>query len=170
MLVDEPQTCKKRRFALPIVKECHPERSEGSQQFAGLREKNELRRFFARCARSECQQGVIAMYWFRELGRRFLMLLRRRQFDADLVEEMRLHRVGRARIDACSGGAGGRGVASGGTRLAGRARPWCKAKHRRHKGVRGALSGDPDQIKKYTEQGFLFFQTGTDLGLMAAGA
>jgi predicted permease len=32
------------------------------------------------------------MNWFRELGRRLLMLLRRRQFDGDLEEEMRLHR------------------------------------------------------------------------------
>ncbi len=32
------------------------------------------------------------MYWIRELGRRLLMLLQRRQFDADLDEEMRLHR------------------------------------------------------------------------------
>ena len=32
------------------------------------------------------------MNWFRELGRRLLMLLCRRQFDADLDEEMRLHR------------------------------------------------------------------------------
>jgi hypothetical protein len=31
------------------------------------------------------------MNWFRELGRRLLMLLRRGQFDADLNEEMRLH-------------------------------------------------------------------------------
>lgn len=32
------------------------------------------------------------MHWFREFGNRLLMLLRRRQFDADLDEEMRLHR------------------------------------------------------------------------------
>jgi predicted permease len=32
------------------------------------------------------------MAWFRELARRLLMLFRRRQFDADLAEEMRLHR------------------------------------------------------------------------------
>ncbi len=32
------------------------------------------------------------MEWFRELGRRLLMLFRRREFDADLDEEMRLHR------------------------------------------------------------------------------
>ena len=31
------------------------------------------------------------MNWFRELGRRLVMLLRRWQFDADLDEEMRLH-------------------------------------------------------------------------------
>jgi putative ABC transport system permease protein len=35
---------------------------------------------------------VIAMAWFRELGRRLWMLLRRGRFDADLDEEMRLHR------------------------------------------------------------------------------
>ncbi len=32
------------------------------------------------------------MDWFREFGRRLLTLLRRGQFDADLEEEMRLHR------------------------------------------------------------------------------
>jgi len=32
------------------------------------------------------------MNWFTELGRRFLMLFRRSQFDRDLEEEMRLHR------------------------------------------------------------------------------
>jgi predicted permease len=32
------------------------------------------------------------MNWIRELGRRLLVLLRQRQFDADLKEEMRLHR------------------------------------------------------------------------------
>ncbi|MHB8656293.1 MAG: ADOP family duplicated permease [Terriglobia bacterium] len=32
------------------------------------------------------------MNWFRELGRRFMMLLRRGQFETDLDEEMRLHR------------------------------------------------------------------------------
>jgi predicted permease len=37
------------------------------------------------------------MSLFRELGRRLLMLLRRRQFDADLEEEMRLHRELRER-------------------------------------------------------------------------
>jgi hypothetical protein len=31
------------------------------------------------------------MNWLRELGRRLNMLLHRRQFDADLEEEMRLH-------------------------------------------------------------------------------
>jgi predicted permease len=35
---------------------------------------------------------MIAMNWFRELGRRLVMLLRRGQFDADLEAEMRLHR------------------------------------------------------------------------------
>src|SRR5260370_31971948 len=32
------------------------------------------------------------MNWLSELGRRLWMLMRRRQFDADLEEEMRLHR------------------------------------------------------------------------------
>ena len=32
------------------------------------------------------------MTWLRELGRRLLMMSRRRRFDADLEEEMRLHR------------------------------------------------------------------------------
>ena len=32
------------------------------------------------------------MNWFRELGRRLSILLRRTQFDADLDKEMRLHR------------------------------------------------------------------------------
>ena len=33
-----------------------------------------------------------AIEWLAQLGRRILMLLRRKQFDADLAEEMRLHR------------------------------------------------------------------------------
>jgi putative ABC transport system permease protein len=37
------------------------------------------------------------MNWLRELGRRISTLLRRRQFDADLTEEMRLHRELRER-------------------------------------------------------------------------
>jgi 2-keto-3-deoxy-L-rhamnonate aldolase RhmA len=41
---------------------------------------------------------------------------------------------------------------------------------KKHNKVLGTLSGNPDQIKKYIEQGFLFFQAGTELGLMAAGA
>jgi 2-keto-3-deoxy-L-rhamnonate aldolase RhmA len=41
---------------------------------------------------------------------------------------------------------------------------------RKHNKVLGTTSGNPDQIKKYIEQGFLFFQASTDLGLMAAGA
>src|SRR5437773_2049499 len=32
------------------------------------------------------------MNWFRELGRRVLILFRRKRFDTDLDEEMRLHR------------------------------------------------------------------------------
>src|SRR5579864_8483505 len=31
------------------------------------------------------------MKWFRELGRRLIMLVRRRQFNRDLEEEIRLH-------------------------------------------------------------------------------
>lgn len=41
---------------------------------------------------------------------------------------------------------------------------------KKHHKVLGAPAGDPEQLKKYIEQGFLFFQTSTDLGLMAAGA
>jgi 2-keto-3-deoxy-L-rhamnonate aldolase RhmA len=41
---------------------------------------------------------------------------------------------------------------------------------RKHNKVLGTLAGNPDQIKKYIQQGFLFFQAGTELGLMAAGA
>ncbi|HEY6290293.1 MAG TPA: hypothetical protein VI455_01870 [Terriglobia bacterium] len=32
------------------------------------------------------------MEWFRELGGRLLMLVRRKQFEDDLEDEMRLHR------------------------------------------------------------------------------
>jgi predicted permease len=39
------------------------------------------------------------MDWFRELGRRLWMLFRRRQFDADLDEEMRLHRQWREQAE-----------------------------------------------------------------------
>jgi 2-keto-3-deoxy-L-rhamnonate aldolase RhmA len=41
---------------------------------------------------------------------------------------------------------------------------------KKHNKVLGTLSGNPDQIKRYMEQGFLFFQASTELGLMAAGA
>jgi 2-keto-3-deoxy-L-rhamnonate aldolase RhmA len=41
---------------------------------------------------------------------------------------------------------------------------------RKHNKVLGTLAGNPDQIKRYIEQGFLFFQASTELGLMAAGA
>jgi 2-keto-3-deoxy-L-rhamnonate aldolase RhmA len=41
---------------------------------------------------------------------------------------------------------------------------------RKHNKVLGTALGNPDQIKQYLEQGFLFFQTRTELGLMAAGA
>ena len=38
------------------------------------------------------------MDWFRALARRLGMLLRRERFDADLDEEMRLHREWRERV------------------------------------------------------------------------
>ncbi len=41
---------------------------------------------------------------------------------------------------------------------------------RKHNKVLGAPVGTPDLMKKYMEQGFLFFQASTDLRLMAAGA
>ena len=41
---------------------------------------------------------------------------------------------------------------------------------RKHNKVLGTIAGNPDQIKKYIEQGFLFFQTSSELVLMAAGA
>ncbi len=41
---------------------------------------------------------------------------------------------------------------------------------KKHQKIVGAPVGDPDLMKKYLEQGFLFFQTSTELGLMAAGA
>jgi 2-keto-3-deoxy-L-rhamnonate aldolase RhmA len=41
---------------------------------------------------------------------------------------------------------------------------------RKHNKVLGTLAGNSDQIKKYIDQGFLFFQASTELGLMAAGA
>jgi 2-keto-3-deoxy-L-rhamnonate aldolase RhmA len=41
---------------------------------------------------------------------------------------------------------------------------------KKHNKVLGTLSGNPDQIKRCMEQGFLFFQASTELGLMAAGA
>jgi 2-keto-3-deoxy-L-rhamnonate aldolase RhmA len=41
---------------------------------------------------------------------------------------------------------------------------------RKHNKVLGTVSGNPDQIKRYMDQGFLFFQASTELGLMAAGA
>jgi 2-keto-3-deoxy-L-rhamnonate aldolase RhmA len=44
-----------------------------------------------------------------------------------------------------------------------------KAAQKHHKIV-GAPVGDPDLMRKYLEQGFLFFQASTDLRLMAAGA
>jgi 2-keto-3-deoxy-L-rhamnonate aldolase RhmA len=41
---------------------------------------------------------------------------------------------------------------------------------KKHNKILGAPAGDPDLIKKYMKQGFLFFQASTDLRLMAAGA
>jgi 2-keto-3-deoxy-L-rhamnonate aldolase RhmA len=41
---------------------------------------------------------------------------------------------------------------------------------KKHNKILGTLAGNPDQTKKYIEQGFLFFQASTDLGLMAVGA
>jgi len=41
---------------------------------------------------------------------------------------------------------------------------------RKHNKILGRASGNPEQIKQYIEEGFLFFQTSTELGLMAAGA
>ena len=40
----------------------------------------------------------------------------------------------------------------------------------KHNKVLGAPVGDPGQMKKYMQQGFLFFQASTELRLMAAGA
>jgi len=40
----------------------------------------------------------------------------------------------------------------------------------KHNKVLGTIAGNPDQIKKHIEQGFLFFQTSSELVLMAAGA
>jgi len=44
-----------------------------------------------------------------------------------------------------------------------------KAAQKHHK-ILGAPVSDPEQIKQYRKQGFLFFQASTDLRLMAAGA
>jgi 2-keto-3-deoxy-L-rhamnonate aldolase RhmA len=41
---------------------------------------------------------------------------------------------------------------------------------RAHGKVLGAPAGDPHQVRKLLEQGFLFFQTRTELGLMTLGA
>ncbi len=41
---------------------------------------------------------------------------------------------------------------------------------KRHNKVAGLPARDPEQIKRYVDQGFLFFQTTTDLNLMVAGA
>jgi 2-keto-3-deoxy-L-rhamnonate aldolase RhmA len=40
----------------------------------------------------------------------------------------------------------------------------------KHNKVVGAPVGSPEQVRKYMEQGLLFFQAGTELRLMAAGA
>jgi 2-keto-3-deoxy-L-rhamnonate aldolase RhmA len=41
---------------------------------------------------------------------------------------------------------------------------------RKHNKFLGTVTGNPDQIKKYIEEGFLLFQASTELGLIAAGA
>ena len=41
---------------------------------------------------------------------------------------------------------------------------------KKHNKVVGAPVGNPEQVRKYMQQGFLFFQASTDLRLMAAGA
>ncbi len=41
---------------------------------------------------------------------------------------------------------------------------------KRHKKVLGRPAGTPDEVKKYMEQGFRFFQGPSDLGLMRSGA
>jgi len=41
---------------------------------------------------------------------------------------------------------------------------------RKHHKILGAPAGTPEQLKRFLEMGFLFFQSGTDLGLMTAGA
>jgi len=41
---------------------------------------------------------------------------------------------------------------------------------KKHNKVVGAPVGNPEQVKRYMEQGFLFFQASTELRLMAAGA
>jgi 2-keto-3-deoxy-L-rhamnonate aldolase RhmA len=41
---------------------------------------------------------------------------------------------------------------------------------KRHKKVLGRPAGTPDEVKKYMEQGFRFFQGPSDLGLMRTGA
>jgi len=38
------------------------------------------------------------MKWLGQFGRRLMMLVRRREFDRDLDEEMRLHREWRERV------------------------------------------------------------------------
>jgi 2-keto-3-deoxy-L-rhamnonate aldolase RhmA len=44
-----------------------------------------------------------------------------------------------------------------------------KAGQRHHK-ILGAPAGTPEQLKNFLDTGFLFFQSGTELGLMTAGA
>jgi 2-keto-3-deoxy-L-rhamnonate aldolase RhmA len=41
---------------------------------------------------------------------------------------------------------------------------------KKHNKILGRASGNPEQIKQFIEEGFLFFQANTELGLMAAGA
>ncbi len=41
---------------------------------------------------------------------------------------------------------------------------------KRHGKYLGRPAGTPEKVREYMEQGFLFFQTGTELGLLTAGA
>ena len=61
------------------------------------------------------------MNWLRELGRRIRMLAHRRQFDADLEEEMRLHLEMRQQEHLQSG------MEAGEARAAARRRRWLTA-------------------------------------------
>ena len=41
---------------------------------------------------------------------------------------------------------------------------------KRHNIPLGRPTGDPQEIQRYIKEGFLFFQAGSELGMMAAGA